>query len=195
LESYLTGLARNRERRAEFRANTPKQKMGPKPATPEVVAARCARKVEQYRTWAAANRDHLNVTKRAYRAANPDKVRAAYQRRQEDETQRLASAVRSSIRRAFETKHLGSDKNGKAWETILGYTVADLMAHIERQFRGRMSWANFGKWHVDHIVPVASFSFQSVDDPEFRACWALPNLRPLWAKRNRSKGPKRLTLL
>lgn len=148
---------------------------------------------ERWNRWAVENRDHVNAAKRANRAANPERERTKRARRWAKPEQSLSGAMRSSMRRAFRGEQ--SDKNGAPWESIVGYSVADLMAHIERQFRGRMSWANFGKWHVDHIVPVASFAFRSVDDPEFRACWALTNLRPLWAGPNRSKAAKRLTLL
>lgn len=58
-----------------------------------------------------------------------------------------------------------------------------------------MSWANFGEWHVDHIVPLASFTFASPDDDEFRAAWSLANLQPLWALENLQKRDQRLTLL
>ena len=58
-----------------------------------------------------------------------------------------------------------------------------------------MGWHNMGEWHIDHIVPVSSFTITSADDADFKACWALTNLRPMWADENRSKGDKRLTLL
>jgi hypothetical protein len=58
-----------------------------------------------------------------------------------------------------------------------------------------MSWDNVGKWHIDHIIPLSSFRFTSMDDPEFRAAWALSNLRPMWATENILKGARRLTLL
>lgn len=45
-------------------------------------------------------------------------------------------------------------------------------------------------WHIDHIVPSASFKFESLDDPDFLICWGLDNLRPLEAKTNMSKGAK-----
>jgi 5-methylcytosine-specific restriction endonuclease McrA len=50
-------------------------------------------------------------------------------------------------------------------------------------------------WHIDHIIPISSFSFSSPEDPEFKAAWALTNLRPLWAAQNISKGAKREVLL
>jgi hypothetical protein len=54
-----------------------------------------------------------------------------------------------------------------------------------------MSWENYGKWHVDHIRPKASFHYTNPDDEEFKQCWALRNLRPLWGKENSAKKDKR----
>src|SRR3546814_6097044 len=58
---------------------------------------------------------------------------------------RMSAGVKSS---------LGDGKNGRSWETLVGYTVADLMAHLERQFLPGMSWDNRGEWHIDHIRPL-----------------------------------------
>jgi hypothetical protein len=90
---------------------------------------------------------------------------------------------------------LKSGKGGRKTTDLLGYSTADLRAHLERQFVKGMSWDNYGEWHVDHIVPVASFKFESADDPEFQACWALTNLRPMWAAENIRKSNKRTHLL
>lgn len=87
------------------------------------------------------------------------------------------------------------DKKGKRTDQVLGFTADDLRAHLERQFVKGMGWHNMGEWHIDHIVPVSSFTITSADDADFKACWALTNLRPMWADENRSKGDKRLTLL
>ena len=40
----------------------------------------------------------------------------------------------------------------------------------------------------NHIIPQSFFEFQSTDDVEFRMCWRLENLQPLWAFDNLSKG-------
>lgn len=79
-------------------------------------------------------------------------------------------------------------------ERELGYTIADLVQHLERQFTKNMDWAAFtaGKIHIDHIMPQASFDLQ--DDVEWRACWAMSNLQPLWAKDNLTKRDKVLSL-
>jgi hypothetical protein len=58
-----------------------------------------------------------------------------------------------------------------------------------------MTWDNMKEWHLDHIVPKSAFTYASPDDPEFRACWALANLRPLWKKANLKKSAERTHLL
>jgi hypothetical protein len=86
-------------------------------------------------------------------------------------------------------------KDGASWERLVGYTRAQLAAHLERQFTKGMSWANYGKWQIDHITPAALFSFESIYDPAFKACWALSNLRPLWGTENARKRDRRMLLL
>lgn len=77
----------------------------------------------------------------------------------------------------------------------MGYTRAELAVHLERQFVKGMGWHNMGEWEVDHIVPRCAFKFESADDPSFKACWAITNLRPLWSLENRAKSGNRLHLV
>jgi Uri superfamily endonuclease len=98
----------------------------------------------------------------------------------------MSAGVKDSLR---------DGKNGRSWEALVGYTVRELMQHLERQFVKTMSWSNRHKWHIDHIQPLASFTFTSAEDPEFQAAWALTNLRPLWKPANLSKSGKRTLLL
>ena len=90
---------------------------------------------------------------------------------------------------------LRGQKAGTSWQILVGYTLKDLVRHLERQFLKGMTWKNIGEWHIDHIIPLSSFRYDSPDSPEFRAAWALTNLRPLWAADNRLKKDKRLVLL
>jgi hypothetical protein len=90
---------------------------------------------------------------------------------------------------------LSSGKAGRSWFELVDYSLDDLKRHIERQFTKGMSWENMGEWHIDHIVPVASFSFSSPEEPEFKACWSLANLRPMWAEENQRKSAKRIFLI
>lgn len=43
-------------------------------------------------------------------------------------------------------------------------------------------------WHIDHIIPQASLLYFSMEDENFKKCWALENLRPLKAIINIKKG-------
>lgn len=52
-----------------------------------------------------------------------------------------------------------------------------------------------GEWEIDHIIPVAAFDIETVDSHDFKRCWALANLQPLWKHENRAKNAKVMTLL
>lgn len=86
-------------------------------------------------------------------------------------------------------------KRGRKWESLVGYSISDLLEHIQRQFCKGMSWENMSEWHIDHIVPKSSFNYTSPEDDEFKACWAMSNLRPLWSEENLRKGAKRHHLI
>lgn len=130
---------------------------------------------------------------REWQLANVDRVkeirRRAYQKRRKCPSKRLYENFSTKVSRSLRTKRSAS------WEGHVGYTIEDLIRHLERQFYHGMSWQNYGSWHVDHILPVACFSFRNVRDPEFTECWALTNLRPAWARENQQKNDKRLHLL
>lgn len=136
------------------------------------------RRSEKYKEWRERNAAAVSErNKDAWANASP--------------TRRLRSYFGAAIAHALN----GAGKGGQSWQRLVGYTADQLRIHIERQFSGGMTWENYGLWHIDHIIPAASFSYQSSDDPDFKACWALTNLRPLWAKQNISKGCKRTLLL
>lgn len=92
-------------------------------------------------------------------------------------------------------KHLGDKLPSRKWSQHLGYTPEELRQHLERQFAKGMGWHNKGDWHIDHIRPVSSFDITGVDSPEFRECFGLANLRPVWATENLRKGARREFLL
>ena len=68
----------------------------------------------------------------------------------------------------------------------IGCTAQQLRNHLQSQFTKGMNWNNYGKWHVDHILPCASFDL--ADERHMQICWNWQNLRPLWAGENISKG-------
>jgi hypothetical protein len=105
---------------------------------------------------------------------------------------RINGSISSSMRRS-----LKGGKSGRHWEDLVGYTLEDLMQHLEAQFEDWMTWDNHGKyekgkkkWQIDHIKPKSLFNFETPEDPEFKECWALENLQPLEAMENIKKGNK-----
>lgn len=74
-------------------------------------------------------------------------------------------------------------------EKVLGYSVAEFRAHMERNMLPDMNWSNHGTlWHIDHVIPVADFVRVGVTDPA--KVNALENLMPVYAKDNLSKGAR-----
>jgi len=109
------------------------------------------------------------------------------ERRESDPIFYLKARMRSSI---HATLKYGVGKNGMAWESLTGYTAEELKKYLEKRWLPGMSWENYGEWHIDHIVPISVFNFRNAEDVDFKRCWALKNLRPLWAKDNLSKGSR-----
>jgi len=96
--------------------------------------------------------------------------------RQSDLRFRLGNSFGTLIRRRL--------KESKDVWFLLGYSADDLMAHLEKQFEDGMSWDNYGEWEVDHIIPRRFFKYNDHRDVEFKMCWRLENLRPLWKREN-----------
>lgn len=94
---------------------------------------------------------------------------------------KLGSRMSNAIKR-----HSGV-KAAKTME-LIGCTVIMVRAHLESLFKPGMSWENYGKWHVDHIIPCAEFDLRQ---PEQQlACFNWKNLQPLWGAENIAKGAK-----
>ncbi len=70
--------------------------------------------------------------------------------------------------------------------TMIGCSWIDFKIYLESKFTEGMSWDNYGKWHIDHIVPCASA--QSEED--LIRLQHFTNLQPLWATDNLRKSDK-----
>jgi hypothetical protein len=99
---------------------------------------------------------------------------------------RLNNNMASSIRHS-----IGIAKNNQKWESLVGYTVDRLKAHIENLFTPKMNWENWGTfWELDHKIPISVHNYSSPEDIDFKKCWALSNLQPLERIKNRKKHNK-----
>lgn len=127
---------------------------------------------------------------RKWRLENPKLYKQitaqSYRRRAKNVINRLNFNMRSAL--AYSLKRCRVGKECKHTWNMLNFTPNELHLHLEKQFTNGMTWANYGQWHIDHIIPIKFFTYTSVNDVEFKMCWRLENLRPLWAKENRSKS-------
>lgn len=87
---------------------------------------------------------------------------------------------------------LRKTKSSRRWIDLVGYSIDDLRKRIEVQFDKDMSWERFmaGDIHIDHIIPVSAFNYTKPEDIDFKRCWALSNLQPLWKEDNLKKNAK-----
>jgi len=93
----------------------------------------------------------------------------------------LSNSIRASLK---------GNKNGEHWESIVGWKLKEFKYHMEKQFRPGMDWDNHGEWHIDHIRPISSFNIIDYNCDDFKECWSLSNLQPLWAEENLRKKDK-----
>ena len=128
-------------------------------------------------------------------------TRYILKRLKEDISFRLRSNFSKTIRRQL--KSSGSSKKGNSILNFLPYDIEALKSHIEKQFEPWMTWENYGiyradiwddnnqttwSWNIDHVVPQSDLLYISMEDENFKKCWALSNLRPYSAKQNQLDG-------
>jgi len=128
---------------------------------------------EKHNEWCSKNTEKLRERKRHY----------CRERRASDPIFKMVRNIRSRTSLALR-------QNWKSGHTMdfLGCTIDKLKTHLETKFQHGMSWENYGKWHIDHIKPCASFDLSKSE--EQRKCFHHTNLQPLWAIDNRKKSNK-----
>jgi hypothetical protein len=123
-------------------------------------------------------------------AADPEgerRKKAEYMARRRQNPKWLVNGRMSClVRQTLKAHHALHTKRGRSWRELLGYTVEQLMERLQSTIPEGYTWGDYlsGVLELDHIVPVRDFDFKSADDPEFRRCWALENLRLLTKEDN-----------
>ena len=148
------------------------------------------KRIEYAKQYREKNRNKLREYSKQYRILPSTKQKDnewRKARRKENPMFKLNCNVRSSI-----SESLKGAKAGRSWEGLVGYTLTRLKKHLEKLFIGGMSWDNYGEWHIDHKMPMTVFNFTKPEHEDFKKCWALKNLQPLWrhdhcVKNNRIK--------
>ena len=150
------------------------------------------RKSENHKNWAEKNKEHLSKYIKEYRENNVDKIRQIKRdyernRKSRDPLYKLISNFRTAIYQVLKESNVEKNKH---YFDILQYTPEQLITHLENKFTDKMSWDNYGDWHVDHKLPITHFNIQEMGDEEFMRCWSLDNLHPMWGFDNIFKSNK-----
>ena len=122
------------------------------------------KRAKQNKQWYLDNRERNNQKRKNYRR---------------DPKLRLIHNLRVRIKQAF----LGKGKSRKTFD-MLGTNLDNLKLFIENQFISGMSLDNYGKWEIDHKIPL---SLAKTKEEVENLCH-YSNLQPLWKSDNRKKG-------
>lgn len=144
------------------------------------------------RKYYLANKETINKKNRKWVKDNPDAARAHQRRAAHKRLKTPKGKVTRFVKDGIRKSILVGSKRGRHVFDLLGYTADDLKRHLEKQFLPGMTWENYGRygWHIDHIIPLSAFNYETPEHVDFRRAWALENLRPLWAFDNLSKHAK-----
>jgi len=117
---------------------------------------------------------------------NPAKVKGYLKKHFSIPKNKIGRSMRGRFKEIMESARVGGTDG--MW-SLIGCSSAQLAIHLQSKFKRGMTWGNYGThWHVDHVLPCASFDQQ---DPKQRAqCWHWTNLEPLEASKNLAKSDK-----
>jgi len=136
-------------------------------------------------------RKAMQLHTKAWKTKNPDKNRESIRksikkRKGSDPGFKVQCNLRNRLKEIMGKVKKGGTEHRN---NLTGCSTRQLADHLESTFKRGMTWDNYGtRWHVDHILPCASFDHT---DPRQRAqCWHWTNLRALDAQKNMDKGDK-----
>lgn len=145
-------------------------------------------RAEYHKKWEAKNRTKIRDNAKKYRDDNREKTRLYHReyqvkRRASNPIQKLKHNLRNRINLAVRKKSWVI--NGGS-EKLLGGSYDDVMNYLTSKLKKGMTWENYGEWHIDHKIPLASAKTES----ELISLCHYTNLQPLSAFDNKSKGSK-----
>jgi hypothetical protein len=160
---------------------------------------------EYAKTYNTEHQEEKAKYNKKYKQEHREEINAYdRERRNTDPMFRLRNIISSVIWQGLNRG--GNKKNGESCTKYLSYTFEELKQHLESLFEPWMNWNNQGKynsktwdddncstwtWQIDHIIPQADLPYKTMEDDNFKKCWALDNLRPLSSKQNLLDGVQR----
>lgn len=143
---------------------------------------------ERKRVFVVVNKELVAASKKAWWKLNKKRTllqQKAYKKISYKNNIQLR--LMATLRRRLYSALKGKAKQGSAVRD-LGCTPEQFKRYLESKFQNGMTWDNYGKWHIDHIMPLSSFDLTNYEQVK-QACH-YKNLQPLWAEDNLKKGVK-----
>ena len=144
---------------------------------------------KQYlKNWDANNKPKIRKDKAIYREKNREKTRLYHREYQKQirlssPLHKMKHNLRNRINLALRCKYW---KDNGGTEKLLGGSYEFVMNYLTSKLKDGMTWENYGEWHIDHIIPLAS----AKTEEELISLCHYTNLQPLSAFDNKSKGCK-----
>ena len=137
---------------------------------------------DYHRTYGKTKRRKKYIV--SYRIRNRDR-RTSYQRflMHQNIGYRIATYLRHRLGSAIKSQNCPESNKTLV---LLGCSMGEFRKHLGSKFLVGMTWANYGKWHIDHIKPCATFDLSL--PYEQAVCFHYTNMQPLWAMDNYRKG-------
>jgi hypothetical protein len=136
--------------------------------------------IEYNRKYRIENKEQF----KEYRIKNRKRTNEYMMKRRKENPQiKIADSLRKRINKLVKKKN-----KSKSTLELLGCSLDEFLNHLEELFQDGMSFDNYGKWHIDHILPCSAFDLENSEEQEI--CFHYTNLQPLWAKENISKSNK-----
>jgi hypothetical protein len=175
---------KNNEIKAKWKAKQPKKdlkgrtsnsgsfKKGAVPKnklTPEQKTESLKRWAENTKKWHKENKERINFLARERKRKNPSiRIKANLRKR-------LSTLVSKAI----------AKKHSQTMD-LLGCDIIFFLEYLQNKFTEGMTLENYGKWHLDHIIPC--YYFDLIDIEEQKKCFHFTNIQPMWAIDNLRKN-------
>ena len=127
------------------------------------------------------NKEKQKISEKKYVENNKEKIKEKWRVQGKKINRRIRNSINKRIRSFL------FSKKKKSLE-YTGCSIDFLKKWFEFNFEENMNWENYGKWHIDHIIPCNNFDFNNQE--HINTCFNWKNLRPCWGLENIVKGDK-----
>jgi len=142
--------------------------------------------LEKRKKYRSDNKEKFKEKDKNYQINNREKINEynsnyIKNKKKSDPLFKISTNIRNLI--WISINKMGFSKKSDT-QNIIGCDFHEFKLYIESQFLSGMNWENYGKWHLDHKVPV---SWATNEEEVYKLNHYL-NFKPMWAEDNMKKG-------